>query len=243
MKLYTVCDTKDGTYEVNKLGIRLEEYSFEDYKRFISQANKYYVLREMEWYETDMSDSDSGSIRDKSDINYANMIIKDNSLYGVIVKTRNTTPEYAILDFKSMHAQGSFGGGYSVLDYDWWLKEKSVTTLNDFSEIVNYALVYENIFYIHGKIDSYSREIRGFLEDEAVTKNGKIVGVKSALAKDHEFIFDNKSTHYYQKGPQTGNYKIVEKCRLVKLTEQYLEDAIFEVSPNDFKKGNVKILE
>ena len=62
MKLYTYCSQNDGEIKCkNDCGVKLENYSTSDYKRFMKEASKNYIRYFHSWYDTDMSDSDSGS--------------------------------------------------------------------------------------------------------------------------------------------------------------------------------------
>ena len=75
MKLYTLCDKANTYIDTNtSFGIIKEEYSYSDYLKFVEDAKKYYVHMHRYYYETDMSDSDSGTIYDDYPINYSNMI-------------------------------------------------------------------------------------------------------------------------------------------------------------------------
>lgn len=238
MKLYTYCNANEADIKINGVGVKFENYSYSDYQKFLNIAKNYVVKRIYSWYETDMSDSDSGTITDYISINYANMVIKNNELYGVIVKTRDYTPKYRIVEFKTKHVQGAYGGGYSENDYDWFILDNKTNNL----AILNYALIVEEIFYDHGEIGNYKREVFGFLDDDAIIIDGELIGFKNNFDLNSKFILADESTHFIETGAKTGNYRTIKKFRLVNLTENYLENAVFEVTYNDFKTGNYKLL-
>lgn len=238
MKLYTYCNANESAIKINGVGVKLENYSYSDYQKFLNIAKNYVVRRIYSWYETDMSDSDSGSITDYIAITYANMVIKNNELYGVIVKTRGYTPKYHIVEFKTKHSKGAYGGGYSENDYDWFIVDNKISNL----AVLNYALIVEEIFYVHDEIGNYKREVFGFLDDDAIILDGEVIGFKNPLDVKREFVLADESTHFVETGDKTGNYRTIKKYRLVNLTQNYLENAIFEVTNNDFKTGKYKLL-
>ena len=97
MKLYTYCDEKNSEIKLScSGGIKKEEYTYEEYLSYLEEAKKFYVHMLHYYYETDMSDYDEGRIYNDFSINYNNMIIKDNKLFGVLVNTNGMFPKLYI---------------------------------------------------------------------------------------------------------------------------------------------------
>ena len=244
MKLYTICSKEESLIDLKSTqGVKFQEYSMKDYEFFIEIAKKYYIQRYFSWYETDMSDSDSGSITDYYPINYNNMVVKDNKLYGVLVKTRGSLAEYYLLDFEKKQMSAALGGGYNDLDYDWCIKDNSFTNLEAINVSSNYILLCEKIAYNGSKLYSYEREVVGFLPQDCIIKNGCIIGLSYKNDSLLEFIFSNEESLTKKTETKNGKFKNITNIKLVKLDEKFLNKNIKEVSYNDFKKGNFKILD
>lgn len=245
MNLYTICDKSESLIDLKSIyGVKFQNYSMEDYIKFIEIAKKHYIHRLFYWYETDMSDSDSGSVSDDYPINYTNFVIKDNNLYGVLVKTRGSYPEYFILEFEKKHFKVALGGGYNDRDYDWWIKDKDLKNLDTLNISSSYVLLCEKIYYDNDKIFSYERDIIGFFQENCIIENNSIIGLKYKInGKSHEFIFTNEDSLFERLTDENGVYKTVINIKLVKLDEEFLNMNIYGVSYDDFKKGNFKLLD
>ena len=63
MKLYTYCEKDEAkiVFHNKTEGVKLVEYSYQEYLTFIKEVCKYYIHYYHSWYETDMSDRDEGS--------------------------------------------------------------------------------------------------------------------------------------------------------------------------------------
>lgn len=241
MKLFTVCKNSESLYDLKaSIGVKLQEYSVNDFYAFYEKAKKHYICRRFYWYETDMSDSDSGTIYDLYPINHTNMVIKDNSLYGVLVKTRGMFPEYRIVEFSKCHKEAALGGGYNKLDYDWWIKDNDKEKEEELNVSSSYVLLCEYIGYQNGKISSYMRDVVGFLPNDCIIENGCVVGLKYKYDKNYEFIFKDADSLTNESVSEDGDTKSVRKKKLVKIDGQLLEKNIFDVTWDDFKKGRSK---
>ena len=188
MKLFTICDKSESKLNLNgDLGVKLMEYSYEDYLNFLNQSKKYFVYESHDWYETDMSDSDSGSRNRKFSINYNNMIVKDNELYGVLVKTSQIFPSYYILTLKEKRYFIELEGGYNSNSYSWKLVEYD--NINNIDILLSYILIVEKIIIEEKagktKIIYYDREIKNLMPQYLIYKDDKVIGIDLYF---HNFI-------------------------------------------------------
>jgi len=246
LKLLTICEKSESLYKLNEfLGVKLEEYSWDEYLAFNDICKKYYVSRKFYWYETDMSDNDSGTIYDDYPINYSNMIINNGKLHGVLVSTRAFFPDYFILEFEKGHKEAALGGGYNSLDYDWWIKKHE----NKDQEFINitskYVLVKQKITYDNGTLSTYIRDIIGFLSDSLIVEDNNIIGLKYVENDSnlYEFIFSNKDTFLVKNVCKDGTYETTYTYTLIELNKAFLDNHITNVTYDDFKNGNYKILD
>lgn len=240
MKLYTICPEKESLFK-NIDNLNFEEYTMADYNKFVEEVKKYYISSRFYWYETDMSDSDSGTVYRSFPINYTNMIIKDNELYGVLVNTNGIFKEHYVLKLKDKHVEAHLGGGYEVLDYDWDLKEKdsSKPYLIDISQ--KYVMVYETFSYLKGKLSLYRREIVGFFPIDCILKDDKVIGLKYRNSSDElDFLFDDRKTYTHKIVTGDDSSKTVRLFTFVEVNEEFLEKNILKVTSSDFSKGNFK---
>lgn len=239
MKLYTLCELEDALIKTSGLdsyGIKLEEYSYDDYLNFIKEAGEYYIDEYHYWYETDMSDRDEGSTRSKFTINYSNMIIKDNKLFGVLIKTNNYFPKYYIYKFKEEKYGIDLSGGYNENSFTWTYKNNEKFTRE-------YILVKEVISTKKGSIkkedvSSYHREIIGLFENNYIVKDNKILGFK---LDNHEYLLSVPSSLVSIKidtYPENDAHTIIT---LQRVDKQFLELNLFEVSYQDSLKKKYKI--
>lgn len=244
MNLYTICTKDESLYELQSIyGVKFQDYSMNDYNYFMDIAKKHYIHRLFSWYETDMSDSDSGTINDNYPINYTNIVIKDNELYGVLVKTKGMFPKYYLLEFEKKHKRVTLGGGYNDLDYDWWIKDKDISNLDTLNVSSNYVIIYEKISYDNNKLSYYEREIIGFLQRDCIIKNDCIIGLKYEDDTLHEFIFSDKDSFIQKHITENGQFKSVINMKLVEINEEFLNMNIIDVTYKDFTKGNFKLLD
>ena len=244
MKLFSDCNKKNSLFNLNSsIGVNFKDYSMDDFNRFMETAKKHYVKRLFSWYETDMSDSDSGNIFDYFSINHTNMIIKDNDLYGVLVKTRGMFPLYYLLNFKTKHTQAALGGGYNSLDYDWWIMDNDLNNLDTLNVASNYVLLYEKISYNKDKLSFYSRDVISFLQQDCIIENNAIVGLKYEDDNLFEFKFLDKNSLIKKIVKEDGNHKSITNMKLVQINKEFLDMNIFDVTYEDFKKGNFKLLD
>ena len=196
MKLYTICNNENSLFDIKEsYGINLKEYSLNDYLTFMNEAKKFYIIRLFSWYETDMSDRDEGSIIDHYTINYNNMIIKDNKVIGVLVKTRGMFPKYRVVEFKTEHKQLVLGGGYNSLDYDWWIKEIEPKDSHLIDALSKYVVVDEYFSYEKDKLSMYLREVINFSPSSCIVENNEVLGFKY---DEHEYLISDKRTHLHK---------------------------------------------
>lgn len=245
MKLYTYCkkDEAEILCYNKEDGVKLVEYSFEDYLKLIEEAKKYYITYYHYWYDTDMSDSDEGSSSDSYPINFSNMIIKDNKLYGVLVKNSNDFPDYLILELKKENVKLELGGGYNTNSFTWSLKKHKVD-----EETSNYVLVHEIIQVSTNKntrkksLSIYKRKILGFLDKNQVFENDKLVGFNYY---GNEFRLDD-SSNWIQKNIEEIEFSdtiahSTHLYTLVKVDKEFLDKEVFDCSYQDFSKKKYKM--
>ena len=245
MKLYTYCEKDEAKIVChNKTeGVKLVEYSYQEYLTFIKEVCKYYIHYYHSWYETDMSDRDEGSTSDDYGINYSSLVIKDNKVYGVLVKNSNDFPDYLILVLKNEKVELELGGGYSSNSFDWSLKKHE---LDD--ETPNYVLIHELIQVSTDKktnkksISIYKRKIISFLEGNQVFEEGKLVGFKYC---GYEFKLNDHSTWIYKESGEKEFSSIIEHTThlhsLVKVDKEFLDKEVFDCSYKDFRNKEYKI--
>ena len=245
MKLYTVCKGNQSVFKLNLAdGVKPEEYSEADYRRFMETVKKHYVSRRFYWYSTDMSDSDSGTIYDSYPINQTNMVIKDNKLFGVLVTTRAMFPDYYFLDFKGAHAKAALGGGYSDLDYDWWIKEHDSENEAMLDVLAKYLLITERICYQNDKLSSYTRRVIGFMPDDAIVEGGNIVGFRNEDGDEiYEFMLSDRDSLVKRSTNVDGSYKTNYVRALVKVSPELLDANIFNVPYTSANQGGFEILD
>ena len=245
MKLFTYCETKEATYlcDDKQNGVKLKEYSYEEYLRFMDSCKKYFVSHYHTWYETDMSDKDEGTTSERFSINYSNMIIKDNEVYGVLVKTTNMFPRYYILVLEKKHKGVELGGGYEEDSHDWLLKEHCIDETSYeyilINEQINISINKTN--YLE-KISGYTRKIVGFLGENLIYNNGKLVGFKYGT---HNFIIDDEATWISKINKENQNSSSIEKFisinTLIKVNRAFLDEKVFDSSYLDFYNKQHKI--
>ena len=219
-------------------GVRLEEYSEEDFARFTGEMKKYYVHRIFDWYDTDMSDSDSGTIHDRDTVNYTNLVIKDGAPYAVLVRTRAMFPDYFLLNIEKRHRAAALGGGYSRLDYDWQLKEKEYPTDTP-DHTGDYLVVHEEYSTKDGEVNRYTRCIKGIMPDNQITAEGELVGF--------EYYYEDEKTITLEKPfvkleREDSGYTVTNVVALVKNTHELAARGIFPVTYPDFSAGRYEIL-
>ena len=195
MKLLTICDKEQSILNGLMEGVNFNDYTMDDYKRFMETAKKYYVSMRHYWYETDMSDHDSGTRYKDFSINNSNMIIKDNELYGVLVSTFAMFPKFKILKLENKHTSLALGGGYNSDDYDWWLKDNDMTNLDTLEVSLKYILIKEKKVYItlnnNKQLSRIERDVIGFIQDNCIVEDGKVIGLSHGKSR---FIFDDKES-------------------------------------------------
>ena len=245
MKLYTYCEKDEAKIVChNKTeGVKLVEYSYQEYLAFIKEVCKYYIHYYHSWYETDMSDRDEGSTSDDYGINYSSLVIKDNKVYGVLVKNSNDFPDYLILVLKNEKVELELGGGYSSNSFDWSLKKHE---LDD--ETPNYVLIHELIQVSTDKktnkksISIYKRKIISFLEGNQVFEGDKLIGFKYC---GYEFKLDDPSTWIYKESGEKEFSSTIEHAThvhtLVKVDKEFLDKEVFDCPYEDFRNKKYKM--
>ena len=216
-------------------------------KHKIQKVKNKYVKAYHSWYETDMSDSSSGSNSKTFPINHTNIVIKDNEIYGVLVKTFGMFPKYLIFPLDKEKCSVELSGGYESDYYEWKYENYDLENIITYETSKKYVLIKENINYQikdnNKEIALYLREVIGFNQNDCIVKNNKVVGLKY---DSHEFIFDNPDSLKIEETNISSypNYKY-EKHTLYKLliiNESLLKENIFDITYNDFSEGNYKIL-
>lgn len=248
MKLYTYCNEKECDIKCYNSGaVKLIEYTYDDYNRFIKKVKSKYIKAYHSWYETDMSDSDSGSNCKSFPINHTNIIIKDNKIYGVLIKTFGMFPKYFIFPLEKEKYAVELSGGYDSDYYEWKYENYDLESVNTYEASLKYLLIIENISYQikdnNKEISLYLREVIGFVQSDFIVKNNKVIGLKY---DNHEFIFDNPDSLRIEKTDISSypDYSC-EKYTLYKLViidELLLEQNIFEITYDNFKNGNYRII-
>lgn len=245
MKLYTYCtqDEAEILCYNKEEGVKLVEYSYQEYLAFIKEVCKYYIHYYHSWYETDMSDRDEGSTSDDYGINYSSLVIKDNKVYGVLVKNSNDFPDYLILVLKNEKVELELGGGYNSNSFDWSLKKHE---LDD--ETTNYVLIHELIQVSTDKktnkksISIYKRKIISFLEGNQAFEGDKLVGFKYC---GYEFKLDDHSTWIYKESGEKEFSSTIEHAThvhtLVKVDKELLDKEVFDCPYQDFRHKEYKM--
>lgn len=245
MKLYTYCrqDEAEILCYNKEEGVKIVEYSLEDYLRYIDQVKKYYISYYHSWYDTDMSDRDEGSTSDNYPVNYSNIVIKDNNLYGVLVKNSNDFPNYLILVLEKEKVRLELGGGYSENSFNWFLKKHEVE-----EETSNHVLVHE-IIKVSTDINTnekhlsiYKRKIIGFLANNQIFENDKLVGF---TYDDCQFRLNDSSTWINKTSEENKFGTTIEYAThvytLIKVDKEFLDKEVFDCPYEDFRKNKYKM--
>ena len=229
MKLYTYCDPKQSEIKIkNSGGCKKQEYSYSDYLRFIDEVKKYYIKMYHSWYETDMSDSDSGSKTNYFTVNYNNMIIKDGKLYGTLVSTDGMFPKYYIFPLDQEKCAVELEGGYNSNAYEWTYESTKDCVGDSISCAFGYVLTDENILYSddNKNIKFYTREVVNFLPENVIFD-----------ASDRAIGFRYSGFNVLFSDPKkTVNENHV--LTLHKIDENFLDRNVINVYYDDFKNGN-----
>ena len=240
MKLYTVCDKSENELKSNKAecGLRLAEYTDKDYARLMGRVRDLYVTELFSWYETDMSDSDSGSSYDEFSINYTNLVVLDGQPYGVLVKTRGLFPDYYVMRLRDKKLSLALGGGYNDLDYDFEIKERKPSDPS-----ADYIYYYDFTVYHDGKFSQYQRRVVGFTPRDVIYEDGVAVGIKRAGDEGATFLFDEPEG-FYVKGTEERHDGATVNCTraLLSLTPRLAEAGIRSIFYPDFKDGEYEII-
>lgn len=240
MKLYTICDKENSLFDIKEsYGVNLKDYSVKEYLNFMNDVKKLYIVRLFSWYETDMSDRDEGSIIDHYTINYNNVIIKDDKLFGVLVKTRGMFPKYRVVKFETEHKELALGGGYNSLDYDWWIKEIESKDSHLIDALSKYVVVEEYFSYEKGKLSMYLREVVNFAPRLCIVENDEILGFNY---DEHEYLISDKRTHLHKTTSENGENKSIKIRQLMLIDEEFLNKNILDVNYDLFSKGEYKIM-
>ena len=229
MKLYTFCKSHDSEIKLeNSAGCRREEYSYGEYLRFLEEAKRYHVHLYHYYYETDMSDSDEGSDTVDFSINYNNMIIKDNKLYGVLVKTFSYFPKYLVYPLAEESCFIELAGGYNSNSYNWTYVENDLSSVATLEASLRYVVIKETTFYEEGtgEMSHYFREIFNLTQKDFILDGDRITGV---TADEREFSLSDVGSKI-----TVGNHVYT----LVRLDEEFLEKNILLVTYEDFKRGD-----
>ena len=193
MKLFTIATKKE--YEIETYHheyIKKVEYSEADCKRFLEEAKKYYCKYIWESESTDFNDRYSDSSVSYYQINYENMIIKDNEFYGAVVcGLARHNSRYIICTLEKLNARYYDGSDYSYVEQNYQLQKYELPTS---------AIDFVQEYYIDKVIKYYTERERGDkLKDEyhyeitltafdVVMVDGVAVGLKY---DGHEYRLDN----------------------------------------------------
>ena len=246
MKLYTCCNESEANIKcINKVNLMLKDYSCQEYLEFMEEAKQYYIKEYHDWYQTDMSDSDSGSTTKYFTINQTNLVVKNGKFHGVLVSANDYFPKYFLVSFAQKRYYHDFDGGYNSNSFEWTFEKYDLneSTLNFLSK---YLLIVEKTSYeiseSDKKLSSYNRLIVGFMPKQFIVENDKVVGFKY-----NELLFTlNKPESFIQKSEEIEKYpyETYQKYTihsLIEVNEEHLEKNVFNVSYNDFKENNYKI--
>lgn len=235
MKLYTYCSNLDSEIKLSyPNGIKKEEYSYEDYLLFLEQGKKYYIHMLHYYYETDMSDYEEDRIFNDFSINYNNMIIKDNELFGALVRTSGMFPKLYIYKLGEYNFGVELEGGYNSNSYDWWYQENDLSNSLTLEASLKYILIKENITYDNNnpkKISIYLRDIINLTQKDFILENNKVVAINYL---DHQFILEDKDEVRIKEGNTTYH--------LIRINKEFLDKNIFDVSYEDFSNNKYEIL-
>ena len=237
MKLLTYCNKAESIYDLGTHGVKLCDYTAEECHGFLDAMIGKYVSRLFYWYETDMSDSDSGTRRDNFPINYTNLVIKDKKPFAVLVTTCGMFPKYRLLNIKKGHEEAALGGGYNSLDYDWWIKDKDASDVEALRISSSYVYVYEKTVYQKGKYKSCEREVIGFMPEACVRRDGKI----AALSLGEEILeIDGADERIDTSEKIEDEFRSVRLGKLVRLTDEFMESSVYDVTYLDGRDGKIK---
>ena len=247
MKLYTCCEKNECEIQCeNNYYVKLVEYSFEDYKRFLEVGKKHHIHLYRYWYETDMSDSSSGSANYYYPINYLNMIIKGNELVGVLVKSGGYRTNYYFYELNKEEYWVDLAGGYNENSYTWKYKKNNLDEKETLEVSINYAVIEERLFISTKRettrVSFYERKILGLFQTDCIVIDGRVIGFKN---EGKEFLLDDATTHVnIKKELEVNGNESVEKnyiYTLIKLDEEFLDKNIGEVAFKDFYEGNYEL--
>ena len=128
MKLYTI--NVNGDLETcNEVKLSLEEYSDEQVKAFLKEANKYIVDYELYSYETDMSDHEETRINEETEVTAENIVIKNNKFHGCVCWNsdyyKSLGMKYAyVVSIDETKVGFNDSGGYREYYYYWTLNKQ-----------------------------------------------------------------------------------------------------------------------
>ena len=247
MKLYTLGSEKNSLIQCeNNYFLHQEEFSIADYKKFMNQGKTYYVNLYHCWYETDMNDSSSDTSTANFTINHNNMIIKDNKLFGVLLKTGNLFPKYYVYKFGEKTFNLELAGGYNENSFKWTFKENDLQHLEVLNTSLDYLLIKENYSFDiknnANKLVLYTLEIISFLQKDCILENDKVVGF---MYEKNKYLINDSSTHCLKTvttDESYGNlYKKTEKYTLIHVTEEFLEQNIVDVPYDSYRNNKYKV--
>ena len=245
MKLFTCCGEKEATiYCTNNEWLTLQEYSYQDYLRFINESKSYHIKEFHDWYQTDMNDSDSGSTTKRFSINQTNMVIKNGKFYGVLVNSNPYFPKYFLVSLAQKKYYYDFDGGYNTNSFEWTFIENDLINTVTLDVSTKYLLIIESISYEFNesrkRLISYLRSVIGLTQNNCVVENDKVIGVKY-----NQVFFDFKKPEsfvYRQiKESESSNNQSNVVYSLVEITKEHLEKNIFDVSYEDFRNNKFEL--
>lgn len=244
MKLYTYCNSNEASILCSnkREGVKLVDYSYGDYLRFIEGVKNFYLRHYHYWYQTDMSDRDEGSKTCYIGLNYSNIVIRNNELFGILVDTGGMFPSYCILKISLKKEELELGGGYEKNSHDWDLFKHSIDPI-----AYEYVLVKENINVNINKVNSerkisyYEREIVGILTENLIYKGSEVIGFSY---EDRDYLINDESTWESIITRSSEREKeIIESSNIItlnKVTKEFLEKQIFSAPYSFYCKNKNK---
>ena len=124
MELYEICEKGELT-TYNKVSYKKEEYDGEILEAIIKDASKYHIKEIYDYYYTDFNDKDEEYTTTYKDINSENIVVKDNTFYGVYLSAGSKYDMYeVIITLDNPKTTIGDGSSYSYTYWTWELMKK-----------------------------------------------------------------------------------------------------------------------
>lgn len=192
MELFTIANEND--YEIksyNKVYLKKISYSEEECIKILNEAKNYFFTRKIESESTDFNDRYSSSTTYYEQINYSNLVVKDNKFNGVVANGLGRYDDfYMVCTLEKIEASWYDGSVYSYIEKTYKLRkydfpEEALEFIHKYhihlNLIAKKVVDDEEILDFENNVDYYLTAFDVILVD------GVAVGLKY---NDHEFRLD-----------------------------------------------------